>query len=330
MTIAKKLRVCLALLAGLSIIGPAAAQGLTKIKIAISSPSIPASTARIIKQMGLFEKHGLDAAITMMDSGNVATMALISGSINFASSAATDAIFSQARGQDVVALVEGYHGFAGVVVLAKSVADKLGVSASAPAAERFKALNGLTIGSPSPTSSYTLGVKLPAESLGAKVNFVYMSQPAMVAALQTGSIQGYIAGAPYYAQPVINGGGVIWLDGPKGEFPPQFVPANATVLLALRAYAVAHPDIVQRMNEAFLDFGKAAVERPADVKAAIAKLYPDVQPKLLDVIFESEVHSFSIGKLTVEEIAHDLELMKATGVDLSRVADMKPSAFLYP
>lgn len=330
MGVTSKLRLCLAALAVMAFAGAASAQGLTKISMAITSSSIPAATARIAKEMGLFEKRGLDVTITPMDNGSVATMGLIAGSTNFITSAATDAIIAQARGQNLVVLTTAYHGFAGTVVLAKTVADKLGVSPTAPVADRIKALNGLAIASTSPTSTYTIVVKSSAEALGAKVNFVYMAQPAMVAALQTGAIQGFVAGAPYYAQPVVAGGGVIWLVGPKGDFPPQFSPSNATVLIAMHDYAVAHPDVVQRMSDAFLDFGKAAIERPAEVKAAIAKLYPDVDPKLLDVIFESEVHGFAVGKLTVEEVAHDMDFIKGSGIELSRLAGMKAADMMYP
>ena len=325
-----KMRGCLAALAIFALAGTARSEELTKISIAMSSGSIPASTARIAKEMGLFEKHGLDASVKAMDNGSIGTMAVISGTLNFVTTAITDAVVSQSRGQDVVGLTTTYHGHAAVVVLSKSVVDKLKASANAPIGERLKALDGLTIASPSPTSTYTVSVRSAAEAAGAKVNFTYMSQPAMVAALQTGAIQGFIGGAPYYAQPVLNGSGVIWIAGPKGEFPPQFAPANATVLVTRHDYAVANPEIVKKVVAAFLDLGKAASERPMDVKAALARIYPDVDAKQLDLLFDTEVHGFMIGKLTVEEVQHDIDFMKTSGTDIPNIDRIKPQMLMFP
>lgn len=330
MTIGKKLRVCLALLAGLATTSAAFAQDLIKIKIAISSPSIPASTARIIKQMGLFEKHGLDATITMMDSGNVAAMSMLSGSVNFSVSAPTDVIVARARGQDVVALTTAYHGNSAVMTLSKALADKSGVSPTAPLDQRLKALDGLTIAAPSPTSTYTISLKAPAEKVGAKIKFVFMGQPEMVAALQSGAIQGYVSGAPFYARAVTAGTGVIWINGPKGETPPEYAPSNVIVVETTRAYAAAHADIVKRLVDSFLDFGQDARERPLEVKAAVAKLYPDIDPKLLDVFFDSEVHGFAVGKLTEAEMAHDMDFTRGSGIDISSLNGVSPATMMFP
>jgi ABC-type nitrate/sulfonate/bicarbonate transport system substrate-binding protein len=323
-------RLCLGLLGGLALVNCAAAQGLTKLTMAITSPSIPASTARIVKELGIFQKHGLDVAITVMESGSVATMSLISGSTNFAISAPTDVVIAQARGQNLVALTTAYHGNSAVLVLSKATVEKLGVAPTAPVSERFKALNGLVIATPSATSTYTVGVKGAAEAVGAKINFAHLAQPAMIAALQTGAIQGFVSGAPFYAQPVLNNTGVIWFDGPKGEIPPQYTPSNVIVVMAQRDYAAAHLDLVKRVVDSFLDFGKTATERPADVRAALGRLYPEIDPKLLDLLFESELNGFKVGMLTAEEMAHDIEFTRSTGSDLSRLNGVNPSTLMFP
>ena len=49
------------------------AQNLQKVTIGISSDSLTAAGARIAKQMGLFEKQGLDPDIKTMESGSIAT-----------------------------------------------------------------------------------------------------------------------------------------------------------------------------------------------------------------------------------------------------------------
>jgi ABC-type nitrate/sulfonate/bicarbonate transport system substrate-binding protein len=304
-------------------------EDLQKIKIVTSSSSIPGSTARFVKEMGFFGKHGLDASISAMDTNSVAASALISGSANFATTPASDLIVSQTRGQDLVALFSAYRDFAAVLVIARSVADKLKISPTAPVQERLKALDGLAIAAPSPTSSFTAATRSSVESVGAKVTLVYMSNAAMVAALQSGALQGFVASAPYYVQPVLNGSGVIWIAGPKGEFPPQFSPANSNVLMTTRSYAAANPDVMKRVVAAFADFGRAATDRPADVKAAIARLSPDVEARTLDLILETEARGFAVGPLTAADIAHDIAFVKASGVDLAGIDKINPATLIF-
>ena len=296
----------------------ASSEDLKKITIVMSSDSIAGSVARTVGAMGLYEKHGLDAKTTPLENTTLATAALISGSANFATIAPTDLIFAQARGQNIVALFTSYSGYGIVLTLSKETVEKLNVSPTAPVSEKLKALDGLMIASPSPTSSVNIAISSSAKSAGAIVKPVHMSLPASVAALRSGAIQGFGSSAPYYVQPVIDGSGVIWVNGPKGEFP--FAPDHSTYLVTTRDYAVANPEIVKSVVAALGDFGKAAVERPADVKAAVAKLFPTVDSKTLDLLFETEIYGFMLRKITVDNIARDIEFVKASGAQLPGIA----------
>jgi ABC-type nitrate/sulfonate/bicarbonate transport system substrate-binding protein len=210
------LRLCLAAAIVLAMAGTAAAAEPTRITIGMSSVSISGATARIAERMGMFAKHGLDATVTAMDNNNVATTALLAGSVDFVTSAPSDVIVAQARGQNLVALTSSYRGFAAVLVLSNAAIEKTHVSPTAPVSDRLKALDGLIIATPSATSTFTVAPKSAAASVGAKFRLTYMSQPAMVAALKSGAIDGIVCSAPFYVQPVLDGSGTIWINGPKG------------------------------------------------------------------------------------------------------------------
>lgn len=310
--------------------GTALAQQKRQINIGLSSPSLPAAGARIAKEMGLFEKHGIDAKITPMDNASVATMGLISGSLDFTTTGGTDVVVSQARGQKLVAVNSIYSGFAGVLILSKSAADKLGVSPTASVAQRLKALDGLLIASPSATSTYTFAYKAAAEAAGAKIRFTFMAQPAMVAALETGAVQGIIAGSPIYARPLLGGTGVLWINGPKRELPAQYTPANAVTLNAKREFVEINRDLIQRIRAVFADFTKAVDERPADVKAAISKLFPDIDAKTLDLLYVTESVGFKAKPLTADDMAREIAFVKASGIPLPADATLDPAAMLVP
>ena len=237
---------------------PSQADELTKVSIALSSASLPGGAARIAKRLGFFEKHGLDPTITAMENASAATTALISGSVDFTTSGMTDVVVANARGQQMIAVVNLYGSFAPVLVLSKSVADKLGVAPDAPVLQRLKALDGLLIASTAPSDSFTLALRQAVASAGANIRLTHLGMNAMPAALESGAIQGYLASAPFYAPPVIHGLAVLWISGPKGDFPAQFTPASQNGLNTTRGFADAHPDIVRRVRAVFADFTAAA------------------------------------------------------------------------
>jgi ABC-type nitrate/sulfonate/bicarbonate transport system substrate-binding protein len=300
-----------------------------EVTIGQNSPSLPAAASRIANELGLFAKHGINAKIIPMDSASVTTMGVISGSLEFETSGPTDVVVSQARGQQLVAVASIYSGFAGVLVLSKPVAGKLGVSPEGPVNARLKALDGLLIATPSATSTYTFALKSAAEAQGAHIKFIYMAQPAMVAALKTGAVQGFMAGSPVYAGPILDGSGVLWIDGPKRELPNQYTPVNALTLNTRRDFAIANKDLVSRMAAVYADLAKAFLERPSDVKAAIHRLYPDLSPATLDLVFVTESHGFTTKPLTVADMAHEIQFVKASGIPLEGTDKLDPASMVF-
>jgi ABC-type nitrate/sulfonate/bicarbonate transport system substrate-binding protein len=256
-------------------------------------------------------------------------MGLLSGSVDFYAGAITDAILSQAQGQDTVSITPVYRGFGGSLVLAKSVADKLGVSAGSPLDAKLKSLNGLIVATPSATSTYTLTLSAAAAIAGSKVTLTYMAQPAMVAALQTGAIQGMMVGAPYYAQAEIAGTGTTLLSGPKGEFPKGTTASYAVVLNAKRDYAVAHRDVVAKLNRVFAELSEATAERPAEVRAALGRVFPSLDAKTLDLIFSSEAHGFTTSPLTEADVAQDIAYLQSNGIKFSQPQRVTPENILF-
>ncbi len=313
-------------LAGWITLGPAVGQEPKKITIGISSNSLALSSARIAEELGLYKKHGLDAKITALDSASMATSALIGGSLDFACVNPTDAVLAKTRGQDLVVLRSLYSGFPAVVIISKAAADKAGVAATAPLSQRMKALDGLVVATPSATSSYTVSLKATAEAEGANLRFTYMALPSMVSALQTGNVQAIVASSPFYVAPLLAGTGVIWLNGPQNEYPPKYSLSNSVTLITTRAFATENADTIRRANEVFADLGKIVQDRPADIKGALAKLYPDVDARSLDLILEAELKSFIGKESTVEDMARTIDFVKLSGIAVPN--ELTPNSLL--
>ena len=325
------LKSCVLGAAIVSTTGAAVAQELRKVSMSLAGQSMIASIPRFAKEMGLFEKRGIDINFVTMDSASASAAGLIAGSVPYAFSGTTELIVSQSRGRDVVAIANTYGGLGGTLVLLKAAADKLKVSANAPLNERLKALNGLIIASPSATSAYTVSFKGAAAAAGADVKFTYMAIPSMPAALESGAIQGYVASAPFWVFPLTSGKGVLWVSGPKGELPAELRPKSNSVLLTMRDTIKASPEVTKSVAGVFADFAEAVDRRPADVKAAIAKVFPNVDSKTMDVLFETEAAAWKAKPLTAADIVHEIAYAKTGGVNLpAQVDKLAPASLIWP
>lgn len=310
--------------------GTAPAQQPREVAIGLSSASFATAPGRLAQSLGIFEKHGLKPRFVTLDSGSGAVAALISRSIDVALAGSGEWVAAQSRGQKIVAIANIYAGSGGTVVLAKATMDKLGLSPQTPVKDRLKALDTLTFASPSAPSAYTVTLKKSAESAGATVRFTYMAQPAMSAALESGAIQGYISSAPFWALPVVRGTGVAWLSTADGDVPAEYMPKSAISLQSLRASVEADPELTRKLRAVFAEFVETVRQRPAEVKAAAAKLYPDLDARTLDLLFETEAKGWMARPLTTEDAAHEIAFVKMSGVPLPQIDQVDPAAMIVP
>lgn len=306
------------------------AQSPREVSIGLSSTSFAPAPARLADQMGIFAKHGLAPKFVMTDSGSAATAALLSNSVDAIVGGPGEHVAAVARGQDIVAVANVYQGLAGSLILSKAAVEKIGVAPDAPVPERLRALDGLLIGSPSATSSYTVAVRSAAESEGATIRSTYMAQTVTPGAMEKGAIDGFIAGAPIWSVPVVGGNGVLWLSGPAGDFPPQFAPASSTSIQMTRPTAEANPDLVEGFRNVFADFVAAVKERPEEVKAAVAAFYPDLTPETIDLLFEGEAVAWAANPLTVEDMQHEIDFVKTGGANIPGLDQIDPASMLLP
>jgi ABC-type nitrate/sulfonate/bicarbonate transport system substrate-binding protein len=311
--------------------GFAGAQQARDVTIGLASASFATAALRIANELGFLVKHGINAKFIVTESSVVALTGLISKSYEFGVIGLPELVLAQARGQHVVSIANVYGGFATSMVLSKASAEKVGVSPTAPINQRLKALDGLLIATPSATAGGTVAFKAAALAQGANVRMAYMAQPAMQAAMETGAIDGYLSSAPFWAFPVVKGNGYVWISGPKGDFPSTSTPTVTALLVTNREFAEANSELMSNFKAAVADLGNAIVQRPQDVKQAVAKLYPDLSGPALDLLFEVESVSWNAKQLNGADMKHEIEMVKAIGVQLPALIDsIPPAAMLYP
>jgi ABC-type nitrate/sulfonate/bicarbonate transport system substrate-binding protein len=282
------------------------------VSIAMSSSGLPYGGLRIAQNSGLFEKHGLKPRLIVADSGNAATTALLAGSVDFSGSGPSEALTARVRGQDIVIIGNLYRGLSGSLVLSKATIEKLGIKPDAPIADRLKAIDGLTIASPSATSAYTGPVKNGAAKYGAKPKLTYMAQPAMPAALEVNAIQGMICAAPFSIIPVVKGTGSVWVSGPRAEFPAEFMPTSSACLQTSTAYIKSHGEVVKRLQAMLMDLAGFIKQKPVDAKQALGKAYTTFDAPTLDNVFAQDNANWTQPVFTVADMQQEVKILDDT------------------
>jgi ABC-type nitrate/sulfonate/bicarbonate transport system substrate-binding protein len=321
-------RGCLAGAAALAT--PGVARGQTEeFVFGLPSTSLGAAMPRLTEELGLYAKHGLKVRLPVLETAAVAANALVSGSVKAIQAGPAELIAAQDKGQRIVAIGTAYAGLAQSLVLSKAAAAKSGVAPDAPLAARMKALEGLTIATTSATASATAALRLTAQRLGGvAVRFTYLAQPNFAPALERGAIDGYIGSAPFSTFGVVRGLGVLWMNGPAGEAPAEFRPANAGIIMAMRAYAESNPDAIRRLRGAYSDFSAMVEADPERVKAAIRKLHPDLDTESLDYFYRSESRAWRFQPVAVATMEHEIRFVRESGMNLTDPAGLNAAAMV--
>jgi ABC-type nitrate/sulfonate/bicarbonate transport system substrate-binding protein len=252
------------------------------IRIAVSSESLATQLVRLAADMGKFKDEGLDVELITSNGGAQAVTAMLSGNVQFAAAGAPEVITTNAEGRrDVKALARLYSGLSGSVVLSKETAEKLGVKTDTPLEERVKApdipiedrledLDGLDIAFASATSSLKSPVISSAESVGATVKPVYMKQENMPAAMSSGAIDALQASPPVSELAVLQAGGVMWIEGPTGQFPAEHTPTSSSTLITTQDEIDKDPDTVRKVAAAITKTAQLVVDDPGEGQRAHA------------------------------------------------------------
>jgi ABC-type nitrate/sulfonate/bicarbonate transport system substrate-binding protein len=158
----------------------------------------------------------------------------------------------------------------------------------------------------------------------------YIGQPAMPAALDSGAIQGFFASAPFWMQPVAKGTGVAWIVGPSGEIPSEFNPVAANLLLTMREYAQANPDLIKSINSALTDAGAAVSQRPAEAIAVVAKIFPDLDKRVIELFVQAEANAWKVKAPTASDMAREIDFLKMSGMSMPPPETLKPASMIFP
>lgn len=248
-------RAVLAAVTAMAFAGPASAEA-TRIRVMIYQGAYTSLTAHVARDLGFYEKHGLDAELVVAASGPAGVAAMLGGSIDFAEPPADQVILNVLKGTDLKMVVGNeIKNFYSLIVRDKK---------SLPNADKgypdvIRDLKGKTIGVNALGATTHLMMNAILMDVGMSPNDVtYLavgSATTGLAAWQAGRVDAQVAFTPFTQIVTEAGTGEVILDLSKGEGPAAITQLGG----AFEGFA-ATGDYIKNNKQTVDAFIKAHVE----------------------------------------------------------------------
>ncbi|MBX3605421.1 MAG: ABC transporter substrate-binding protein [Piscinibacter sp.] len=258
------------------------AQG-TSIKVTQAVSSLAYIQSFVAREQGHFQQQGLAAELVNTGGGGPDVQIVLAGRAEFTVNDGAQVLPALQQGQKLTCVLALLNRSIINVTMRKETADKLGITAATPGAERIKALKGLKIGVTRPGALTWQMARYNAVSAGldpdADMRIVALGDaPSLAAALRQGNLDAIYISVPIGEALVAQGAAVTLLDNSRGDDPtlpsflmeglwatPEFIKANRPLVAkTVAAYRQASAFIVRSEPEAIAKVLKPVFSGLAD------------------------------------------------------------------
>jgi len=274
----------LAATALLAVPAPARAQTTT---LALPATAIHFTPIYIAADAGLWKARGLDVKLPLI-AGPGATNAVIAGSADFASTAATSVLRAAARGQPMLVIATTHSEFLSEIVVSQKAIEKIKFDPKADFQARARSLKGLTLAIDAPLGLPHGLIKY----IGAKVGMdadrdlvlTPMQPPNMVASLKSGAIDGFIFSEPFVAT-AVDQGGVVVIRNPRFDL-PEINPYASNVIVTRPDFCKQSPTVCSQLVAGLNEALKMMQEEPDKARAILRARFANLPSGVLDKSFD--------------------------------------------
>ena len=251
----------------------AADRPLQKINVAYSSISGNIAPLWVTQDRGFFRKYGLEVQAVLIESGTTTAQALVAGDIAFASVAGPAAIQSNLRGADIVII-------AGVI---NTLTFQLYTEKGMTRPDQFK---GKSVGVTRFGSATDFAMRYALDKYGLDANkdvavLQLGNQPAQLAALEAGKVQGAMLSAPTSLRAKKMGFPML------ADLQMLGLEYQHTSVATTRALLKSKPDLVRDFMRAYIEgihYGKTHRKETLDI---LAKYLRTDDKEVLEDTYES-------------------------------------------
>jgi NitT/TauT family transport system substrate-binding protein len=253
----------------------AADRPLQKINVAYSSISGNVSPLWVTQDKGFFRKYGLEVQAILIESGTTTAQALVAGDISLASVAGPAAIQSNLRGADVVII-------AGVI---NTLTFQLYTEKGITRPDQFKGKSlGVTRFGSATDFAMRYAIEKYGLDAGKDVSILQLgNQPAQLAALEAGRIQGVMLSAPTSLRAKKLGFPML------ADLQMLGLEYQHTSIATSRALIKSKPDMVRDFMRAYIEGIQYAKTHRKETLDILAKYLRTDDKEVLDDTYESVI-----------------------------------------
>jgi NitT/TauT family transport system substrate-binding protein len=273
-------------LAALGASGLVRAQQAQSIKVTQAVSSLAYAQSFVAQQKGYFREEGLEAELVNTGGGGPDVQIVLAGRAEFTVNDGAQVLPTVQQGQKLTCVLALLNRSIVNVTMRKAVADKVGIVANTPAADRLKALKGLKIGVTRPGALTWQMARYNVIGAGMDpdkdVQIVGMGDaPSLAAALKQGNLDAIYISVPIGETLVAQGAAVTLLDNSRGDDPslPSFLMEGLWAtpeFIRTKRPVVAKAVAAYRKASTYL-----AKSEPADIAATLKPVFSGLADDVL-------------------------------------------------
>jgi ABC-type nitrate/sulfonate/bicarbonate transport system substrate-binding protein len=294
-----------------------AAAPVEETTMALPALTIGFAPTYIADAKGLWTRRGLK--VTLHDIVGIGSMnAVLAGSIDFSNSSGPTIIRAHARGQKVLGIGSTLDGLPFELVVSQSLAKSAGVDDKSPFDKRMQALKGKKISLTSPNTIPHAYLRYILHKAGLNperdVTVVSMPPDAGIAALKSGTTDGYVQGPPWPLIAIKQANGVRLASALRGDL-PDMLPFAFNVVVTRPEVCEKRPSVCQKLMEGYVEAMNFMHENPQESLAILAKKMPKVDAAVLQESFDL-INNVTpkTAQMNVKGLEHAQELMLVGGM----------------
>ena len=281
-----------------------AATPVQRVRVGLPSEGFFYVPLYLAMDAGLIAAEAIDVDLVQFRGGGAAIAGLASQSVDYCMCAIQNAINAAARGSDVVLIgtITGEYG--SNVVIRRDVAERLGVTAATPVAERLAMLKGLVIGATGAGSSTDFLIRYLAKSadLSPERDFSVLflgGAGAVLSAFAQHRIDGFVFSSPTSDIGLLRYDGVLLLDMSRGEFEDlRGYPGLA--LGARRSWLDEHSDVSVRFLRALARASRMIHDEPSRAQDLLRQRFRSLPDDVYDAAWKANLATYPTTPLVVE------------------------------
>ena len=291
---------------------PISAHANSPLMIGVAGPAINLVYANLTKDVGLWQKHGLDARVVVFESGSILAQSALSGEVRFSISSGPATIASRTQGADTIILAATVNTLPYSIVAAKNITKWEQLKGKKIAVSRF--------GSGTDTAVRMVLKKYGLDPVKDVFILQVGTQPARIQALSAGVIDATIVSPPLDFQAKKQGYQILV------NIADLKIPYPQLVIEATERYVRENPQTVKSFLKGFIEGVHYAASHKDETKKIMTKYLKTVDPEILDVTYQNFLQTTDYsGRPNLEGIRN---AMDEVAVRLPAVKSKKPEDFV--